>query len=130
MIRVIQCLLALVLCAEAGEFRVLRGHERWILALAISPDGKVLASGSDDHTLRVTLTEPNTAFLKGQIALKDNGYVEMPVPWRTNTSVEGVFAAGDVADHIYRQAITSAGFGCMAALDAERFLDEQAHAAQ
>jgi thioredoxin reductase (NADPH) len=66
--------------------------------------------------------EPNTAFLKGHIDLKDNGYIEMPVPWRTNTSVEGVFAAGDVFDDNYRQAVSAAGTGCMAALDAERWL--------
>jgi thioredoxin reductase (NADPH) len=65
---------------------------------------------------------PNTGFLQGKVALKDNGYVEMPVPWRTNTSVEGVFACGDVMDDYYRQAISAAGTGCMAALDAERWL--------
>ena len=66
--------------------------------------------------------EPNTAFLKGKVALKPNGYVEMTVPWRTNTSVPGVFACGDVMDDYYRQAISAAGTGCMAALDAERWL--------
>ena len=66
--------------------------------------------------------EPNTGFLRGKVALKDNGYIEMPVPWRTNTSVEGVFAAGDVFDDNYRQAVSAAGTGCMAALDAERWL--------
>ena len=66
--------------------------------------------------------EPNTGFLKGKVALKANGYVEMPVAWRTNTSVEGVFACGDVMDDYYRQAISAAGTGCMAALDAERWL--------
>jgi len=66
--------------------------------------------------------EPNTAFLKGKVNLKPNGYIEMPVPWRTHTSVEGIFACGDVMDDYYRQAVSAAGTGCMAALDAERWL--------
>jgi thioredoxin reductase (NADPH) len=65
---------------------------------------------------------PNTAFLKGQVDVSDKGYVKLTTPFRTYTSVEGVYAAGDVADDYYRQAITSAGTGCMAALDAERYL--------
>lgn len=65
---------------------------------------------------------PNTEFLKGQLKTTAKGYVVWTVPFRTNTSVEGVFAAGDVADDYYRQAITAAGSGCMAALDAERWL--------
>jgi thioredoxin reductase (NADPH) len=65
---------------------------------------------------------PNTDFLKGQIEINEKGYVRWTKPHRTETSVEGVFAAGDVADDYYRQAITSAGTGCMAALDAERWL--------
>jgi thioredoxin reductase (NADPH) len=65
---------------------------------------------------------PNTAFLNGQVATTDKGYIKWTTPFRTYTSVEGVFAAGDVADDNYRQAITSAGTGCMAALDAERWL--------
>jgi len=66
--------------------------------------------------------DPNTGFLNGQVALKDNGFVETPESWRTTTSVPGVFAAGDVMDDFYKQAVTAAGTGCMAALDAERWL--------
>ncbi len=70
---------------------------------------------------------PNTAFLQDQIELHPNGYVKVS-EGATLTSVEGVFAAGDVQDHIYRQAVTAAGSGCMAALDAERWLSEREHA--
>ena len=69
---------------------------------------------------------PATKFLKGSgIALDDKGYVQMPVPHRSNTNIEGVFVAGDVADSVYRQAITAAGMGCRAAIDAERWLADQ-----
>jgi thioredoxin reductase (NADPH) len=71
--------------------------------------------------------QPNTGIFEGELDMKD-GYITVQSGNQgnaTQTSVEGVFAAGDVSDHIYRQAITSAGTGCMAALDAEKFLDAQ-----
>ena len=79
-------------------------------------DGVFMAIG---HT-------PNTELFHEGLALDADGYIVVREP-RTDTSVEGVFAAGDVTDRIYRQAVTAAGQGCKAAMDAERFLEAEAH---
>jgi thioredoxin reductase (NADPH) len=88
---------------------------------------KNLVSGEETHIeapgMFVAIGHtPNTKFLGGQLELDPKGFIVLQDPFRTTTSVEGVFAAGDVADPIYKQAITAAGMGCKAALDAERWL--------
>ncbi|MEC8553418.1 MAG: FAD-dependent oxidoreductase [Planctomycetota bacterium] len=95
--------------------------------------GLKLKNTRDDSTKQLDVSgmfvaighTPNTAFLNNKVEMNDKGYIQWSKPFRTNTSIEGVFAAGDVADDYYRQAITSAGTGCMAALDCERYLAEK-----
>lgn len=121
---------------KAGKISVVWNHNLdEVLGDDSGVTGARLRSTVDGSTREVDVTgifiaighKPNTDIFKDQLAMK-NGYISVKGGSEGNataTSVAGVFAAGDVADHIYRQAITSAGSGCMAALDAETWLDEQ-----
>ena len=106
-----------------------------VLGDASGVTGIRIKSTADGHTEDITLQgcfiaighHPNTDIFQGQLAM-ENGYIITQgglKGFATQTSVPGVFAAGDVQDHVYRQAITSAGTGCMAALDAQRFLEQE-----
>lgn len=102
------------------------GDEAGVTGLRLRDNRNATTRDLDVHGLFVAIGHtPNTGLFEGQLAMND-GYLQVHSGLggnATQTSVPGVFAAGDVADHVYRQAITSAGTGCMAALDAERFLD-------
>ncbi|WP_027859809.1 thioredoxin-disulfide reductase [Marinobacterium jannaschii] len=121
--------------AENGNINIIWNHQLdEVLGDDMGVTGMRVKNTQNGETQELNLAgvfiaighKPNTDIFEGQLDMKD-GYLKIQSGSEgnaTQTSVPGVFAAGDVCDHIYRQAITSAGFGCMAALDAERFLDD------
>lgn len=121
-----------------GNIEVVWNHQlNEVLGNEAGVTGLRIKSTKDDSQKQINVHgvfiaighKPNTDLFAGQLDM-NNGYLIVRSGldgFSTETSIPGVFAAGDVADHIYRQAITSAGFGCMAALDAERYLDESRH---
>ena len=105
-----------ILGNEQGVNAVRIKHVNTDATKNIAVDGLFIAIGHD----------PNTTIFKGQLDMDNSGYLKIKSGLNGNvtaTNIPGVFAAGDVADHVYRQAVTAAGMGCMAALDAERYLD-------
>ena len=103
------------------------GDDSGVTGLRLASTGDGIEKNIDVAGVFIAIGhKPNTDLFAGQLEMKD-GYLKIQSGLEgnaTQTSVEGIFAAGDVADHVYRQAVTSAGFGCMAALDAERHLDD------
>ena len=121
---------------QSGKVEIVWNHSvDEVLGDSTGVTGVRLQSTQDGKTREIAVSglfvaighTPNTALFDGQLAM-DSGYIKIKSGLEggvTVTSVPGVFAAGDVADQVYRQAVTSAGFGCMAALDAEKYLDKQ-----
>jgi thioredoxin reductase (NADPH) len=102
------------------------GNEQGVTGVRVKPTDRNVSRILDVSGVFIAVGHtPNTSLFEGQLQM-DNGYIVVKAGLKgdaTATSVPGVFAAGDVADHVYRQAVTSAGTGCMAALDADRFLE-------